>query len=140
MISTELRMTGLTVKAHLMASYVTPNVPIICNDKASCNIILDVQYEVDFATKILNILPTHLLSLHLNMNTVPVLKIHHSSKTPLLDARVYIPQVLTMPEKNHVNITNGVYVNADLTVCIPFLIWHQWPTWPHMAPWPHIIW
>ena len=118
MVSTELRMTDSTVKAHVMSSYVTPNVPIIGNDKASCSMILDV----DFATRILNILPTHLLSLHLNMNTVPVLKIDHSSKTPLLDARVDIPQVLTMPEKIHVNITNGVYVNADLTVCIPFLI------------------
>ena len=124
MVSTELKMTGWTVKAHLMSSYVTPNVPIIGNDRASCSIILEVQYEVDFATKILNILPTHLLSLHLNINTIPVLKIDHSSKTPLLDARVDIPQVLTMPEKIHVNITNGVYVNADLTVCIPFLIWH----------------
>ena len=82
--STELKMIGWTVKAHWMSSYITPNVPIIGNDKASCSIILDVN----FATRILNILPTHLLSLHLNINTIPVLKIYHSSKTPLLDARV----------------------------------------------------
>ena len=56
MVSTELRITGWTVKAHLMSSYVTPNVPIICNDKETCSMILDVQYEVDFATRILNIL------------------------------------------------------------------------------------
>ena len=119
MVSTELKMTGWPVKAHLMFSYVTPNVPIICNDKETCSIILDVQYEFNFATRISNILPTQLLTLNLNINTVPVLKIDHSSKTSLLDARVDIPQVLTMTEKIHVNITNGVYVNADLTVCIP---------------------
>ena len=52
-------------------------------------------------------------------DTKPIVTIHHSTKT--------------MPGKIHVNITNGIYVNADLTVCIPFLIWHRWPHIGHMA-------
>ena len=61
-------------------------------------------------------------------DTKPMITIHHSTKT--------------MPGKIHVNITNGIYVNANLNVCIPFLIWHRWPTWLHIAPhgftWPNM--
>ena len=57
-------------------------------------------------------------------DTKPIVTIHHSTKT--------------MPGRIHVNITNGIYVNADLTVCIPFLIWHRWPTWPHGPTWLHM--
>ena len=52
-------------------------------------------------------------NLDVEKNTKPMITIQNSTKT--------------MPENIHVDITNGIYVNTDLTVCIPFLIWHRWP-------------
>ena len=50
-------------------------------------------------------------------NTKPMITIHNSTKT--------------MPE--------DIHVNADLTFCIHFLIWHQWPYIGHKALfiWPY---
>jgi len=87
---------GVNYKVNMFTTVTTPNLPYICTERA-CKWTSTINYEVDLATKIAGLIPTHTLAVTLEKNAEPIFEVQQNVKTAPFFCRMSCPLVLPKP-------------------------------------------
>jgi len=85
------------LKMNWLTAIIMPRLPLICTETNTCKVVAKVDYEMDYANRVVGVIPTNTMDIQVAKDSMALVKYHHSTKSSPMLMTISSPTFLTTP-------------------------------------------